>query len=587
MRQLVAERSRLYALLPQAGPARLALILLLLGVSLAAAPLTALFASDVVDNLTAGTPVTAAAIAFATAMLARQATEVGARVVMGSAAKQIDGDVRAQVRELTLRPGGIAHLEDPAFHDLVAKASDQGASWRTRSAGTAAVGQLRLTARIAAAVAMAAVFAAHFPLTALALLVIALVVRTLVTRDWLLLQEEKDKRNPERRKVDYWAELALGADAAKEVRLFGLADWVSGRRLAAHHFWMADYWVLRRRILRGQWPAATLIAAGATLALAVPAMAALNDTLSVGELTSCLVAAWGLFSLAELNMEDVDIEYGKTAAAALGALARAVPERRPGIASEDRDTPLVRFENVSFTYPGLNRPVLDSLDLEIRPGERLAIVGVNGVGKTTLMKLLAGLYEPTTGTITADGTDLKELDPDSWRRRLTILFQDFLRYPLSARDNITLAAPQARLGDDRLLAILRRSGVDLDLDTQLWRTGTGGRDLSGGQWQKLALARVLYAVAAGRRLLILDEPTAHLDVRAEAEFHERVVAAAGEATVVLISHRLSTVRPADRIAVLDEGRVIEMGSHDTLMEAGGQYARLFRLQASRFAKAAS
>ncbi|MFI6743109.1 ATP-binding cassette domain-containing protein [Nonomuraea sp. NPDC050451] len=248
------------------------------------------------------------------------------------------------------------------------------------------------------------------------------------------------------------------------------------------------------------------------------------------------------------------------------------------------------FEDVSFQYPGGSRPVLRGLTLTIRPGERLAVVGGSGAGKTTLVKLLAGLYEPTAGRITADAADLRSLDAAAWRRGMTALFQDFVHYPLTARDNITLAAPEAvGTGDGKILELVRAGGaqtvldrLESGLDTELWRTGGDGRDLSGGQWQKLAAIRALYAVEHGRRLVVLDEPTAHLDVKAEARFHEQVIGSVGDASVVLISHRLSTVRPADRIVLLQDGRITEEGSHDDLMKLGGEYARLFRLQASRF-----
>jgi ABC-type multidrug transport system fused ATPase/permease subunit len=222
--------------------------------------------------------------------------------------------------------------------------------------------------------------------------------------------------------------------------------------------------------------------------------------------------------------------------------------------------------------------VLDGLDLEVRPGESLAVVGVNGAGKSTLIKLLAGLYDPTEGRITGAG-----------RTRLSVVFQDFVRYHLSAADNVALG--DARVAPDR--AIVRSAARDAGFDevvaglpagweTPLARTRAGGVDLSGGQWQQVALARALYALRTGADVLVLDEPTAHLDVRTEREVFDKLAAHRGAASVILISHRLSTVRRADRIVLIDGGRIAESGTHDELIALGGAYAAMFTIQAQRF-----
>jgi ABC-type multidrug transport system fused ATPase/permease subunit len=233
--------------------------------------------------------------------------------------------------------------------------------------------------------------------------------------------------------------------------------------------------------------------------------------------------------------------------------------------------------------------VLEGFDLAIPAGSSLAIVGLNGAGKTTLAKLLCRLYDPQGGAIEVDGVDLRALDVDAWRARLAAVFQDFVRFELPLRDNV---APDAlRLGsepdpalDEAVRAALAEAGAaDLAaLDTILARGYPGGTDLSGGQWQRVALARALGAVRRGAGLVLLDEPTAQLDVRGEAEIFDRILAATRRATTILISHRFSTVRHADRICVLERGRVVELGSHDELMARGGRYRTMFELQASRF-----
>jgi ABC-type multidrug transport system fused ATPase/permease subunit len=224
--------------------------------------------------------------------------------------------------------------------------------------------------------------------------------------------------------------------------------------------------------------------------------------------------------------------------------------------------------------------VLDRFDLTIPAGSSLAIVGQNGAGKTTLAKLLCRLYDPLDGAIEVDGVDLRELALEDWRARVAAVFQDFIRFELPLRENVAPAGAP----DDTIRTALAEAGAsDLAaLDTILARGYEGGTDLSGGQWQRVALARALCAVQLGAGMVLLDEPTAQLDVRGEAEIFERILAATRHTTTILISHRFSTVRQADRICVLEAGRVVELGSHDELMAANGRYRTMFDLQASRF-----
>jgi ABC-type multidrug transport system fused ATPase/permease subunit len=224
--------------------------------------------------------------------------------------------------------------------------------------------------------------------------------------------------------------------------------------------------------------------------------------------------------------------------------------------------------------------VLERLDLTVPAGSSLAIVGQNGAGKTTLAKLMCRLYDPQSGTIEVDGIDLREFDIASWRARLAVVFQDFIRFELPMRDNV---APSGAPDDDVLAALESAGAAGLaGLDTVLARGYEGGTDLSGGQWQRVALARALCAVRRGAGVVLLDEPTAQLDVRGEAEIFQRLLAATRRCTTILISHRFSTVRHADRICVLERGRVIELGTHDELMARGGRYRTMFDLQAQRF-----
>jgi ABC-type multidrug transport system fused ATPase/permease subunit len=241
----------------------------------------------------------------------------------------------------------------------------------------------------------------------------------------------------------------------------------------------------------------------------------------------------------------------------------------------------LRFRDLSFAYPTTGETVLRDFDLTIPAGSSLAIVGQNGAGKTTLAKLLCRLYDPVSGSIEVDGTDIRDLDLESWRSRVTAVFQDFIRFELPLRENV---APNGA-PDDAIVAALREAGAEglASLDTILAKGYVDGTDLSGGQWQRIALARALCAVQLGAGVVLLDEPTAQLDVRGEAEIFDRILTATRSCTTILISHRFSTVRHADRICVLEHGRVIELGTHDELMAQRGRYHTMFDLQARRFA----
>ncbi|TDC44279.1 ATP-binding cassette domain-containing protein [Micromonospora sp. KC213] len=598
-----AERIRLARLLALAGPG-LVTGIIAAGVAMAtSAPLTALGTGAVVESVVAGRGIAQMVVPLAMVaggVLLRHIGESLLELLNWLATRRIDSAARSRVRTTALSPAFIDHLADPRFAAEVTRASDQGETWRLRSPGTAATGQVVLLARLVSAVGAAVVVAAYFPWLAVGLLAGSLLIRAITRRQWIYLERLVDGFADAQRRAEYWTELAAGPAAAKEIRLFGLAPWVVGRRREAHSAWATPYSTEVRGILRRQW-VTILIAAGASLAaLLIPGLAALDGRLSPSGLAECLAAAWAIFSISFMGVEALNVEYGVGAVHALDRLAARYGTPAPRTSATDTagataatvepGPPRVGFEQVRFGYPTGDRLVLDGLDLDIHPGEVLAIVGLNGAGKTTLIKLLAGLHRPQSGRVTVDGVDMARLDPVAWRRRMAVVFQDFVHYPSTLRDNIRMSAPEASADDEAIMAALEAAGAreiierhGEGLDTPLWRADAGGTDLSGGQWQKIAIARAIFAVRHGRTVLVLDEPTAHLDVAAEAEFYRQVVAAVGDVSVVLISHRLSTIRDADRIVVLSDGRVAEAGSHEELMHLNGTYARLFRLQADRFA----
>lgn len=406
---------------------------------------------------------------------------------------------------------------------------------------------------------------------------------------WLLRESAiwRDRNTEEvrqaQRQADYAYRLAVEPPAAKELRMFGLAGWIverfrSRRRLLFELRWEATR--IRERPL--VWSILLVLAANVIVFWSM-AESALSGHLALARLVTFASAVIGASMIA----------FGGLSWALDGTAApiRAVLRLEASMAEEGAltrgnesaaGTPAheIRFRNVTFAYPHATEAVLEDFDLTIPAGSSLAIVGQNGAGKTTMAKLLCRLYDPQQGAIEVDGIDLRGLEIDDWRSRVTAVFQDFIRFELSLRENV---APSGA-PDEVIREALDEAGAGhlAELDTVLARGYPNGTDLSGGQWQRVALARALCAVKLGAGLVLLDEPTAQLDVRGEAEIFGRILAATRNVTTILISHRFSTVRQADRICVLEGGRVVELGTHEELMAAEGRYKTMFELQASRF-----
>jgi ABC-type multidrug transport system fused ATPase/permease subunit len=415
-----------------------------------------------------------------------------------------------------------------------------------------------------------------------------LLVGAWLATHWLLRESGvwRDRNTEEvrgaQRDADYAYRLAVDPPASKELRLFGLAGWTIdrfiARRTRLHQLQYAATRLRERPVI-----SSLLLVGSANVAVFwLLASAAAHGRISLGEAVVYVQSAIGVSMIAFGGFSwALD-----GAAAPVAAVMRLEPAMRPagGLRSGDRSAggmPAreIRLRDVTFAYPA-GAPVLEHFDLTIPAGSSLAIVGQNGAGKTTIAKLLCRLYDPQSGAIEIDGVDIREFDLVSWRSRVTAVFQDFLRLELPLRDNVAPAGAP----DDVVRAALDAAGATnlAALDTVLARGYEGGTDLSGGQWQRIALARALAAVTLGAGVVLLDEPTAQLDVRGEAEIFERLLAATRHCTTILISHRFSTVRHADRICVLEHGRVVELGTHDELMALGGRYRTMFDLQAQRF-----
>jgi ATP-binding cassette subfamily B protein len=403
---------------------------------------------------------------------------------------------------------------------------------------------------------------------------------------------------PELRHSWYYLGFSYRAEFAKETRMFGLADWILARHRAAWLTGMAGPWAQLRRFQQRALLFGLIVAAMYVTGAGALGLAAYQHTISLGTVAVMLPMFASTAQAGGVTIADVSLEQTLASVPDLDEIiarlrARAVPGARDAAGLPATS---VRFEAVSYRYPAASdKPVIDGLDLDLAAGQSLAVVGINGAGKTTLVTLLARLREATGGRILIDGTDIRELDARSWQRQVAVVYQDFTRYPLTARENVGFrdigAQPGEQSIDEAALESAAARAGALDLIRELpagWDTicspgFVGGTDLSGGQWQRIALARALYSAARGARVLVLDEPTAQLDVRAEAAFYNRFLELTEGLTTIVISHRFATVRRADRIAVLDGGRITELGSHDELLAAGGSYAEMFTLQAAQFA----
>jgi ATP-binding cassette, subfamily B, bacterial len=487
-----------------------------------------------------------------------------------------------QLTSACIEPPGMGHLEDPTLTNdlIVAREFDLGINgpplFISMSFISDGLGELLAGFFSAIVLAFYAWWAA------------ILLTGAWLATHWLLRESAvwRDRNTDEvrdaQRHVDYAYRLAVDPPAAKELRLFGLAGWTIERFITRRkQLFELQYRATRLREKSVRW--SVLLVTGANvLVFWSLAQAAINGRLDLDKLVVYAAVAVGTSEIAFGGLNWA-LDGAAAPVAAVLRLKAAMKSAGSLVSGERAATGVpareIRFRDVGFSYP-TSPSILEGLDLTIPAGSSLAIVGQNGAGKTTLAKLLCHLYDPQQGSVEVDGVDLRDIDIEAWRQRVTAVFQDFVRFELSLRDNVAPGGAP----DDVVVAALADAGAGslADLDTILARGYEGGTDLSGGQWQRIALARALCAVRLGAGVILLDEPTAQLDVRGEAEIFERILSATRDCTTILISHRFSTVRRADRICVLEHGRVVELGSHDELMAKGGRYRTMFELQASRF-----
>jgi ATP-binding cassette subfamily B protein len=513
--------------------------------------------------------------------------------------RRIDDLARDRLITASYAGGGVAVMEDPELLDHANDARDRLRN-ELFSPGAAAAGQVALVSRYLQTVLAAAVISVAYAWWAgLAVLVSALTIRFGYRLALSAFTEVFRITARVRRRSDYFRTMLLQPTAAKELRVFALLPWLQRKYTAAAMDNVLPVWKARRRLFYGPYVLYVLVAfILLSVVLTGAARATAAGLLGIGGFMLVIQATSAAMQIGGFIAEsDVQTEQGLNAHRAVESIERMTADAArttEDAAGDPSGVPKseLRFEGVSFAYRG-GPPVLDRLDLTIPAGRSLAIVGLNGAGKTTLVKLLARLYEPTAGTITADGADIRTFSTAAWQRRVAAIFQDFAHFELPVRDNVGFGAVELlddpERADKAVRAALEKVGatefvdkLPRGLDTPLSRQYTDGADLSGGQWQRIAIARALIAVEGGAGLLVLDEPTANLDVRAEVAFFDRFLELTRGVTSIIISHRFSTVRRADRIAVLEHGRVVEDGDHDELLAREGRYAELFRLQAARF-----
>jgi len=403
----------------------------------------------------------------------------------------------------------------------------------------------------------------------------------------------QERQTQDRRRMRYYGDLLSSTDAVKEIRLFGIGPHFLARWTGfAGRFLGEEQLLWRKRALLGFAGLAVQILGSLALIGFATHQALINPIVTLGSLFAFIMAidsaqssvyavlrsATGFY---ENNLYVTDLfdllRLQPT------VVAPATPVRLP-----DRIEKGIRLESVCFRYPGCSHDVLKDISLTIKLGEKLAIVGENGAGKTTLVKLLSRLYDPSSGRIMVDQVDLRKVAPSDWQDRIGVIFQDYQRYSLTARENVALGNIESFQDEERIIAAADLSGASTVIrqlphgwETMLGKAFDDGYELSIGQWQKVALARAFFRDS---QILILDEPTASLDAKQEYETFSRFSELTCGKTTILISHRLSNVRMADRIIVLEDGRIVEGGSHKRLMQLGGRYASLYRRQAAGYSE---
>ena len=479
----------------------------------------------------------------------------------------------------------LASYEDPAFYDKLQRARVQATD---RLGMIQSIG--RVSQQVITTITLAAGIFVYAPWLLIVLILAVIPAFFGETHFAFLGYALAFRQTPVKRQLDYLRDLGASKESAKELKLFGLRSFLTSHfRELSDGIYRENVSLARRRLWAGA-VLSLLSTAGYYGAYAWVIYQTVLGRLSVGTLTFLTGAIAG----AATNIQQIFSSFSSIADQSLFltdlmdffAVRPAVQSKPDALPAPRRIREGFEFRNVSFVYPGTSRIVLDRLNFRLAPGERIALIGENGQGKTTIVKLLTRLYDPTEGSILLDGVDLREYDLEDLSSQIAVIFQDFMRYEMTAAENISVGQIEQRLDRHQIERAARKSmahnvieRLPRGYEQVLGRRFEGGVDLSGGEWQKLALAR---AYLRDAQLLILDEPTASLDARSEHEVFERFAELTQGKMALLISHRFSTVRMADRILVLENGLIAEEGSHDELVAQGGRYSEMFELQAANY-----
>ncbi|HEX5745302.1 MAG TPA: ABC transporter ATP-binding protein [Archangium sp.] len=479
----------------------------------------------------------------------------------------------------------LGTYEDPAFHDRLERARVQATDRLAMIEGIA-----RFLQQLVTALGLCAGILVFSPWILLNIILCLVPAAVAQARFGARLYALNFRNTPRRRELDYLRQLGASKESAKELKMFGLSPFLMRRYELVSGEILDDVVRLWRRSFPGLSLLSVVGALGYYGAYAFVVYKATRGEVSVGGLTFLA----GAIASANRTFQDllgtaVSVAEQSLYISDVLAFFAMEPTVRSGTKALEVPRPIrqgFEFRDVTFCYPGRSEPVLQGVSFRLAPGERLALIGENGQGKTTIVKLMMRLYDPTSGQILLDGVDLREYDIEDLARQMGVVFQDFGRYDMSASTNIAIGQIE-QLEDRALITEAARKSLAHPVidrlprgyDQVLGRRFDGGVELSGGEWQKIALAR---AYMRDAQLLILDEPTAALDAQAELEVFERFGELATGKMAVLISHRFSTVRMADRILVLTGGKIVEEGAHEALLARGGRYATMYELQASRY-----